>query len=53
MTSLTTHATTEADVQESKEEDLTIPATFQRDAAERIAEAGSIGELVKSVGVAG
>jgi hypothetical protein len=33
MTLFTTHETTEADVQELTEDALTIPATFQKDAA--------------------
>jgi hypothetical protein len=45
--------TAEADVQESIEDALTMPATFPKDEAVRNAEADSIGGAEKSEEVAG
>jgi hypothetical protein len=45
--------TAEADVQESREDALTMPATFPKDEAVRNAEADSIGGTEKSEEVAG
>jgi hypothetical protein len=53
MTSFTTYATTEADVRESTEDALIIPATSRKDAAGKNADVEWTAGTVKSVGVVG
>jgi hypothetical protein len=53
MTSFTTPETTEAGVRESREDALTIPATFLREEAALNIAADTIEGVVKSAGVVG